>query len=252
MDLRQHPSDGKRPLLVPALAVAASLVLHGLVAAAPLVLDSPPPKRSRLLRFDVVRRPSRPPAPPRVEERPVKPPPPRHHPRHRPIPAKKLAAVDPAPKPQEGPPPPPVFGASAESVTDGDSSFAVPLGNTVATDPDNRGPLEPGKPAPAPPPPPPKPKPVTVRSKPRLLKEVRVAYPPKARELGIEGTVRVRVLVGRDGLVKQAQVLAGPGFGLNEAARRALERFRFQPAMGSDGKPMPYWIIYRYSFQVDD
>jgi protein TonB len=152
-----------------------------------------------------------------------------------------------------GPPAPPVFGASKESVTSGSSTFSVPLGNTVATAPENRGELQEGTPEPAsPPPPPPKPKPVTVRTKPRILQEVKVPYPAKARELGITGTVKVRVLVGANGSVRQTRVVSGPGFGLNEAAQRALTRFRFQPAMGSNDRPMAYWITYRYTFQIED
>jgi protein TonB len=71
--------------------------------------------------------------------------------------------------------------------------------------------------------------------------------------LGIEGTVRLRVLVGADGRVQQARVLSGPGYGLNRAARRALLKFRFLPAIGGkDRRTIPYWITYRCTFRIDD
>jgi protein TonB len=246
MSPRQHP------LVVPLVAVVVSLLLHGLIAAAPLVLKRPARLASHLLQFDVVRRKPKPPAPPKRVERTK----PKPKPRPRVQRTVEPPLAQPPERPEEvdpGPPPPPVFGATKESVTTGGASFAVPLGNTVATDPANRGPLKPGKPAPpAPPPPPPPPPPVRLRDKPRVLQEVRVPYPAKARALGVEGTVRLKVLVGPDGRVQQARVLEGPGFGLDEAARQALFRFRFQPAVGTDGRPMAHWITYRYTFQIDD
>ena len=245
MQLRQPGSGERRALRVSALAVLVSLAVHGVIAAAPLVQDRPARRLSRLMWFDVVKPPRPPPVASRVESPP--------RPRPRPRPRRMVARHRPAAQPPAGPPAPPVFGATRESVTSGDSTFSVPLGNTVATSPDNRGPVEPGEPAVEPPPPPaPPPRPVTLRSKPRLLREVKVDYPAKARELGIEGTVKVRVRVGPDGRVQQTQVVSGPGFGLNQAAERALRRFRFRPAMGSDGKPMAYWITYRYTFQIEE
>lgn len=242
------PRRRQRRVVVPLVAVAVSLALHGLIAAAPLVLKRPARLATHLLQFDVVRRKPKPAEPPKK----VEPPKPKPRPRPRvqrpvePVPARPPEQADP------GPPAPPVFGATKESVTTGGASFAVPLGNTVATDPANRGPLKPGKPEPPPRPPPPPPPPVRLRDKPRVLEEVRVPYPAKARALGVEGTVRLKVLVGPDGRVLEARVLEGPGFGLDEAARQALFRFRFRPAIGTDGRPMAHWITYRYTFQIDD
>jgi protein TonB len=93
---------------------------------------------------------------------------------------------------------------------------------------------------------------VRLRDRPVLLREVKVNYPSKARSLGIEGTVKVRLLIGPDGRVRKASVVSGPGFGLNQAARKALLEFRFQPAVGTDGKPMEHWITYRYTFRIDE
>ena len=239
-----------RSWTVPLVAVALSLLLHGLLAAAPLVIERRPTRQGKLLWFKVVRPPR---APRPVLERKPPPAPPKPRPRPRPRPRPAVAQRRAAPTSPDTPPPPPVFGATKESVTTGESTFTVPLGNTVATSPQNRGPLKEGQPeAAAPPPPPPKPKPVTVRSQPKILQEVKVHYPGRARGLGVEGTVKVRVLVGPDGAVREAKVIAGPGFGLDEAAREALLKFRFSPAIGSDGKPMACWITYRYAFEIND
>jgi protein TonB len=234
------------------IAVAVSLAVHGAIAVTPLLLERPARLVSHKIRFKVLRPKPRPKliTPPRPEPRTKRPRPKVPRPKvHR----RKLAVARPQPpKPSPLPSPvPPVFGATRESVTAGGSSFGVPLGNTVATDPRERGPVKPGKPSVAPPPKP-RPAPVRVRVNPRLQKEVRVPYPAKARRLGIEGTVTIQVMVGADGAVKETRLVSGPGFGLDEAARRALLRFRFRPAMGTDGRPMPCWITYRYTFQIED
>jgi protein TonB len=93
--------------------------------------------------------------------------------------------------------------------------------------------------------------PPTLRTRPRLLREHKVRYPEEARRQGIEGTVTLDVLVGEDGRVREAKVISGPGFGLNEAAQRALMRFEFAPAVYSDGRPRAHRIVYRYVFQID-
>jgi protein TonB len=239
---------GRRPAQI-VIAVAVSLAIHGAIAVTPLMVERPARVVSRQIHFKVLRPKPRPPPLPK----PVAAPRPRprvERPRPK-VPRRKLAVARPrAPEPSPLPSVPPVFGATRESVTTGDSSFGVPMGNTVATDPKKRGPVKPGKPSVAPPPPPPEP--VRVKVNPRLRREVRVPYPSRARSLGIEGTVSIRVLVGADGRVKESRVLTGPGFGLDEAARRALLRFRFRPAVGTNGKPMPCWITYRYTFQIDD
>ena len=67
----------------------------------------------------------------------------------------------------------------------------------------------------------------------------------------IEGTVKLAVTVGRDGRVIRVRVLKGLGYGLDAAAVRALRRAKFQPAVGSDGRPMTYTIRYRYTFRLE-
>jgi periplasmic protein TonB len=50
--------------------------------------------------------------------------------------------------------------------------------------------------------------------------------------------------------VVAVKVLEGPGFGLNEAARDALRRFRFRPAT-QGGEPVATELKYTYTFQLD-
>ena len=62
-------------------------------------------------------------------------------------------------------------------------------------------------------------------------------YPEKARLKGEEGRVTVRAFVRPDGSVDRTELVVASGHGLlDEAALRAVERWRFRPAM-HDGVP---------------
>ncbi len=75
-------------------------------------------------------------------------------------------------------------------------------------------------------------------------------YPPVAHSKGIEGAVKVRALIDKDGLVKQVRVVSGLGYGLDEEARRAVSQMKFKPAT-RDGKPVPYWVPLDVQFRPE-
>lgn len=180
-------------------------------------------------------------------------------------PSRKVAQL---PKPKHEPPSPsntkrlsppvsPAFGIHPTWVNESSSSVRVPVGNTMAADlsqsPNSIGhklkvaatPLSAIGPSPS--------TALAVPlSLPRIRQEFKIDYPEEARSMGIEGTVKVQILVDKQGRVKETKVLSGPGFGLNEAARQALLRFVFIPAMGVDGKPQSYRFVYEYVFQIDN
>jgi protein TonB len=62
--------------------------------------------------------------------------------------------------------------------------------------------------------------------------------------------VKLRVTVDAKGVVQDVVVLSGPGFGLDDAARDALRKFRFKPSMRG-GQPVAGTFIYTYSFELD-
>jgi periplasmic protein TonB len=64
----------------------------------------------------------------------------------------------------------------------------------------------------------------------RLVRGVVPAYPASARAEGIEGEVRLELVVGLSGAVESARVVRGVGHGLDEAALRAAQQFHFAPA----------------------
>jgi TonB family protein len=66
-------------------------------------------------------------------------------------------------------------------------------------------------------------------------------YTSAAQSKGVEGVVKVRALVGEDGLVKRVRVVSGLGYGLDEEAKRAVSQMKFKPAI-KDTKPVAYWV----------
>jgi protein TonB len=90
-----------------------------------------------------------------------------------------------------------------------------------------------------------------VKVLPEAVTVPQVAYPPAARRQQVEGTVTLEVTVGRDGKVLQVKVVRGIGYGLDEAAIRALKSATFKPAVGSDGRAMIYTLRYRYTFRIE-
>ncbi len=89
-----------------------------------------------------------------------------------------------------------------------------------------------------------------VDTKPIPLNRPRPNYTEQARQNKAQGVVRVRVLVGADGLVKQVRIIgAGLTDGLNEEAIRAATQMRFQPATRS-GQPVAHWVTIEIEFNI--
>ena len=85
---------------------------------------------------------------------------------------------------------------------------------------------------------------------PQLVRSVKPAYPDIAHEAGVEGTVKVQMLVGLDGHVLRAIVL--PGYSvpmLDEAARAAALQCVFTPAL-ANGRPVKVWVTQAYRFTL--
>jgi vitamin B12 transporter len=74
-------------------------------------------------------------------------------------------------------------------------------------------------------------------------------YTPAALAARIEGAVVLRLTVGSDGAVTEAEVVERLGYGLDEAAQQAASRFRFSPAT-RDGRPIAARIRYEYRFEL--
>ena len=76
-------------------------------------------------------------------------------------------------------------------------------------------------------------------------------YPMASRRMEEEGTVTLRFLVQADGQVSQSEVLNSSGFKrLDEAARAALSRCRFSPAL-TQGQATASWATIRYTWRLE-
>jgi protein TonB len=236
--------------------VAGSLALHGLAL---VVLHTRPVERATVQRPVelVMVEVTKPPPPPPIKEEPKPPEPPKA--RVRPPPVKVAQAPKPLPPPPVEAPPPPnqpppeaakpaplVVGLSMSSTTSA-GGFAAPVGNTLygrtadrATAPQEVKAYSAPKYTPI----------YQVDREPQLASEVKIPYPEGARRAGIEGTVTLSITIDPEGRVLSARVLNGPGHGLNEAARDAILRFRFRPAI-KGGEAVSTEMKYSYTFLLD-
>jgi periplasmic protein TonB len=102
-----------------------------------------------------------------------------------------------------------------------------------------------------PPPPPPPPANKVVRASKEVLKSKAISlpkpiYPALARQIRLQGTVNVQVLIDETGRVISAQPLEGPPLLIPEAKKAALQA-RFSPTMIGD-QPVKVSGVITYNF----
>jgi protein TonB len=86
---------------------------------------------------------------------------------------------------------------------------------------------------------------------PEVTARVNPEYPYSARERGIEGYVAVKVLVGKDGAVRQVNILKSKPKGVfDQAVRRAVPNWRFQPGEVG-GEPVTAWVTTTLHFRLN-
>lgn len=89
-----------------------------------------------------------------------------------------------------------------------------------------------------------------VTSMPVLISDVRIPYPPKAREANVEGPVIMELLIDAEGKVRSVTLISGPGYGLDEAAVEAVKGVKFKPAL-LDQNAVAVKIRYTYRFVLE-
>jgi protein TonB len=217
-----------------------------------------------------LRAPKPPPPKPQPEEKPEVKPEPEPKPKPKPakkkriLRAKKVKKLTPEPEPpaeappvQEPPKPIPRKFAVTLGATISTGGIAVPTqegGANLLADASAAGarnsdeePAESGEVVPA--------KVTEVTSMPRVLRkptneELQKSYPEEARRMGLEGDVRLELLISEKGRVIRTRVLRSAGHGFDEAARKLVKLFRFRPAAQGD-KPVAVWIPWTYKFRLD-
>jgi len=91
---------------------------------------------------------------------------------------------------------------------------------------------------------------ITQRAMPRGGYQYRPSYPASARNLGIQGTTLLSILVDNDGRVADVVVKQSAGHpDLDQAAADAVRRWRFEPARrGSE--PVAMWVLLPVEFKL--
>ena len=78
----------------------------------------------------------------------------------------------------------------------------------------------------------------------------RPEYPKEARRRGSQGTTSIRFLIDTDGSVAQSVILKSSGdLSLDEAARSALSKCRFKPAV-KDSQPQRAWAPVQFVWSL--
>jgi protein TonB len=70
----------------------------------------------------------------------------------------------------------------------------------------------------------------------RITKMVKPVYPPDAKEAGVQGVVKLRATISKEGKVTDLQAMSGHQL-LTPAAIEAVRQWEYQPTI-KDGKPV--------------
>jgi protein TonB len=91
----------------------------------------------------------------------------------------------------------------------------------------------------------------TVDTKPRVISRSPLEYPPAAAKKRIKGYVIVNLLIGKDGSVELAKVIASSPAGVfDQAALRGVRSWRFAPAKYK-GNPVKVWAKQKVRFDLN-
>ncbi|HND12416.1 MAG TPA: hypothetical protein PKI49_07660 [Pseudomonadota bacterium] len=251
------------------IGMALAAALHGGILMY-LYLAKPPAKIAPTVVEVEFRKPKEPPPPPPPETKPEPPKPPEPPP---PEPPKKIVKRQPkpaeAPKPSTPPPaeppkepPKPVFGIDASQT--GGQGISVAVGNTTMADPSKRPKVTEVPPLPA--------SSAPGGSEYRPVAEENLAKLPEpdsddcgpsmkekwsrseTHAQGLEGKVILRIELDERGKVRAIKKIKGLSAEVDNIAIGFLRfdpRCKFKPAVGKDGKPVPF-VIERYTVNFEN
>jgi periplasmic protein TonB len=86
-------------------------------------------------------------------------------------------------------------------------------------------------------------------TQPEEIDRVLPRYPTVARRAGVQGPVVVRGIVRKDGRIDDVEVIKDLPYGLGEAARDAVRRWRFRPATYR-GEPIDVYYTVTVNFRL--
>jgi TonB family protein len=83
---------------------------------------------------------------------------------------------------------------------------------------------------------------------PKAIHRVEPEYSEEARNARVQGMVVLQTVIDKAGRPTRITVLSPVGFGLDEKARAAVEKWRFDPTT-KDGKPVYVWVTMEVNFR---
>jgi TonB family protein len=86
-------------------------------------------------------------------------------------------------------------------------------------------------------------------SAPTIIHRVEPQYSEEARRARYQGMVVLEAIVRKDGTVQIVRVVRSLGFGLDESAAKALQQWRFRPAM-MNGEPVSVTLNIEVNFNL--
>ena len=75
-------------------------------------------------------------------------------------------------------------------------------------------------------------------------------YTDEARQVKMQGTVMLRVLVGADGKASEIRVVRGVGYGLEERAVQTVRGWKFKPARDPGQRALAAWVTIEVVFRL--
>lgn len=75
-------------------------------------------------------------------------------------------------------------------------------------------------------------------------------YPSEAKSLGIEGQIKVQLVVDETGHVKRKRLLTKLGHGLDELALARAATLLFEPALDTDGNPVTSVVVWTFDMAI--
>lgn len=75
-------------------------------------------------------------------------------------------------------------------------------------------------------------------------------YPAEAKRLGIQGKIRVKLIVDEHGNVKSALLLNKLGHGLDELALRRANAIKFEPAKDTDDRAVTSVVVWTFDLEL--
>ena len=91
-----------------------------------------------------------------------------------------------------------------------------------------------------------------VDAAPRAMNQTLPRYPRRARQRNIEGWVKVRFLVDKEGRVRNLRILKeSPSGVFYKTVMETAPRWRFSPAT-KEGRPVNVWVEQTINFRMDD